>query len=187
MSVFLGSEWAHNFAHLWAAQQSGAPADGVRFFFGTPLLIYNNVNDDFVSPAQHIHRTAAGPVFSTLQALVGALTRRNISENTRLREISDIYFVTNSLIAAAGLAPFPALDGGPLIKWTLVSRGMSIAEADLTLRKINLGAAPLFAAAVVWAARRKLSFLAGLMSLFTILSVGYATGILAEPLPSANQ
>ena len=33
--------------------------------------------------------------------------------------------------------PIPGIDGGPLLKWSLVERGKSIKEADETVRKVN--------------------------------------------------
>src|SRR4030042_6373235 len=43
--IMLGSEWCHNLAHAAVAYKVGKPMDAIRIFFGTPLLIYYNIND----------------------------------------------------------------------------------------------------------------------------------------------
>jgi len=39
---------------------------------------------------------------------------------------------------AGSLTPLPVVDGGVILKWTLVERGRTPAEADAVVRRLNL-------------------------------------------------
>lgn len=45
-------------------------------------------------------------------------------------EVADCSSVGHGLILTGSLAPLPIVDGGSLLKWTLVERGRTPAEAD---------------------------------------------------------
>ena len=66
MAVALGSEWCHNLAHLIASNWIGKPMDQMRVQAGMPRCIYHEINDQDVTPRQHIARSRAGPIISLL-------------------------------------------------------------------------------------------------------------------------
>ena len=75
-TIMLGSEWCHNLAHAAVAHKIGRPVDAIRIFWGTPLLIYYDINDQQVTPCQHILRALGGPVFNALMVPICWLARR---------------------------------------------------------------------------------------------------------------
>jgi hypothetical protein len=54
MPILLGLEWCHNFAHAAAAYLIGKRMDAMRITWGTPLVVYYDINDTTVTPRQHI-------------------------------------------------------------------------------------------------------------------------------------
>ena len=66
MPVVLGSEWCHNLAHAAAARIVGKPMDAIRITWGMPLVVYYDINDESVTPRQHIIRALGGPVLHNL-------------------------------------------------------------------------------------------------------------------------
>ena len=61
-----GVEWCHNLAHTAAAQAVGKPADEFKLLFGTPRLVFRELNDSSITPRQHIIRAAGGPLLNLL-------------------------------------------------------------------------------------------------------------------------
>jgi hypothetical protein len=55
--------------------------------------------------------------------------------DTAARELAEISAVSHGAICFGSLAPFSIVDGGILLKWSLVSQGHSEAEADAGLKK----------------------------------------------------
>ena len=46
-------------------------------------------------------------------------------------------FASNLFLSTISLLPIPGIDGGPILKWSLVERGMTNQEADEVVRKAN--------------------------------------------------
>lgn len=137
MPVILGSEWGHNLAHAAAARWVGKPMDAIRIIGGMPRVIYEDINDLTVTPRQHILRALGGPLFNLLILPVAILFRTFTRPKSTARDIADTAVMMNVFIPLAGLQPIPGLDGGPILKWTLVESGCSIEEADLVVRKVD--------------------------------------------------
>ncbi len=108
------SEWGHNFAHAGAAHMVQRPMDYLRILGGTPLVVYNEVNDRQVSPTQHMLRALGGPLFNLLVAPLAWLAYRRQAAGSRGQAVARNVLATNLLIPLLGLLPLPALDGGPL-------------------------------------------------------------------------
>src|SRR4030042_4456504 len=136
--ILFGSEWCHNLAHTAVAHRIGKPVDAIRIFWGTPLLIYYDINDQQVNPRQHILRASGGPIFNALMVPISWLAKRFTKKGTLTRYAADFALGTNIFIATIALLPIPGIDGGPLLKWSLVDKGHTPQEADETLRKVNL-------------------------------------------------
>jgi Zn-dependent protease len=136
--IIFGSEWCHNLAHAAVAHHIGKPADAILIFWGTPLLIYYDINDQQVSPSHHILRATGGPLFNALMVPLTLLARRATRDGTLGRYCADLAVGANGFIAAMALLPIPGIDGGPILKWSLVKGGRSPQEADEVVKKVNL-------------------------------------------------
>jgi hypothetical protein len=173
MSVLLGSEWCHNLAHAAAARIIKKPMDAIRITWGMPILVYYDVNDQRVSPREHMIRAAGGPFINFVILLLSLILRPFTRFESVSRDITDVAIGMNSFLLFAGLQPQPWLDGGPLVKWSLVERGYSIKQADEVVRKINtvIGPGLIGASVLAFKKRRKLvGVLLGLLSLTSILA-----------------
>jgi Zn-dependent protease len=179
-AIFFGSEWCHNLAHAAAAWKIGKPADAIRIFFGTPLLIYYDINDQQVLPGEHIARASGGPIFNALVVPLACLARHFTTEGTFSRYIADFAFGTNIFLATASLLPIPGLDGGVLLKWSLVGHGHTIAEADEAVKHVNLAVGSGLAAAAEVALKKCHKGLGVAAALLAIISLVIGLGLLKE-------
>jgi Zn-dependent protease len=130
-------EWSHNFAHAAAASRIGKPMDALRITWGTPLVIYYDINDPSVSPRQHILRALGGPVFNTLLLPVALFLRQQTKPKSIAREMTDSAVGMNLFLCTVSMLPIPGLDGGPILKWSLVEHGRSNEKADHVVRRVN--------------------------------------------------
>jgi Zn-dependent protease len=178
--ILFGSEWGHNLAHAAVAYRIGKPMDAIRIFWGTPLLIYYNINDQQVSPRQHILRASGGPVFNALVVPICWLARCVTQEGTFPRYITNFALGVNIFIASIALLPIPAIDGGPILKWSLVERGHSPQVADQTVKKVNLalGSGLGIASGVALSKRRR--WLGAAIAAFALTSLAIGLGLIKE-------
>ena len=137
MAVVLGSEWCHNLAHLLASNWIGKPMDKMRIQAGMPRCIYHDINDPNVSPRQHITRSLGGPIISSLLLQVTRLARSLTRSDSIVGETAKTAYQTNLFLSLISLLPIPGIDGGPILKWSLVERGKTIKEADHVVQKLN--------------------------------------------------
>ena len=137
MPVVLGSEWCHNLAHAAAAQMVGKPMDAIRITWGMPLVVYYDTNDETVTPRQHIIRALGGPAFNLLVLPLALFFRHCTRPDSMLRDIANMAAGTNLFLPAAGLLPIPGIDGGPILKWSLVEKGHTPETADEIVRKVD--------------------------------------------------
>jgi Zn-dependent protease len=180
MPVILGSEWCHNLAHVAAAQWIGKPMDALRITWGMPLCVYYDINDASVMPGQHILRSMGGPLVSSTLFLLSMVVQRFSPRDSTLREVANIAAGTNAFLSVVSLLPIPGIDGGAILKWSLVERGHEISEADAIVRRVDAGvgfALTLIAGAAISRGRR---FLGLLSSMLALLSFGVALGWINE-------
>ncbi len=137
MIATLGSEWCHNLAHVLVSNWVNKPMDVLRIQFGMPRCIYHQINDPQVTSRQHIIRSLGGPIINFLLLPVGWLGRKITREDTIAGVTADTFYQTNLFLSLVSLLPIPGIDGGPILKWSLVERGKSIKEADEVVRKVN--------------------------------------------------
>ncbi len=180
MSTALGSEWCHNLAHAAAAQSIGKPMDALRVTWGMPLVVYYDIHDRSVTPRQHIFRALGGPVCSGLLLLLGLLFRRLTRHGTVPGDAANAAVGMNAFLFSVSLLPIPAIDGGPILKWSLVDRGATPEEADETVRGVNrvLGGGFVVAAGIALKRRRRLLGL--ILAMFAALSLSMGFGLLKE-------
>lgn len=178
--ILLGSEWFHNLAHTLVASRIRKPVDAVRIFFGTPLLIYYDINDQQVSPTQHITRALGGPIFNALMIPFAWLVKQSVQEGTLNHYAANFALWTNSFISLVSLLPIPGIDGGPILKWSLVETGHTPAEADELVRKVNLALGSGLAIASGVALKKRRKWLALTVTAFAATSLAIGLGLLKE-------
>lgn len=180
MPVILLSEWCHNLAHAAAAKYVGKPMDAIRITWGMPLVVYHDINDLDVSPKQHILRALGGPIFNIFVLPFAILYRQVSKPNTTARDVADAAVGANTVIPAVGLLPIPGLDGGPILKWSLVEQGHSVQEADRMVRKTNRILGILLSLGGANSLKKRRWLLGGLLITLSALALSIAAGILKE-------
>jgi Zn-dependent protease len=180
MPVLLGSEWGHNLAHAAAARWVGKPMDAIRVTWGMPLLVYYDINDEMVTPRQHILRALGGPVFNLLVLPPAMYLRSRCDPGSVAYDITNVAAGTNAFLPAVGLLPIPGIDGGPILKWSLVENGQTPEEADLAVRKVDGVLGVLLATAGGILLKRKRWLLGGFVVQMAAIALGIATGIFKE-------
>lgn len=82
-------------------------------------------------------RAVGGPIFNALGLLLSAVIYAVASGNPIIRELAAWSAVGHGWILLAALLPLPMVDGGTLVKWTLVARGRTEKEADEMVRRVD--------------------------------------------------
>lgn len=125
----------HYGGHIYSSRVANAPVDQVHFGAPMPMTIYNN-ND--VSPEAHKLRAIGGPIASLLMLLILLFLRAFTAPNTMLREFFNIQSWVHGILGFGSLAPIPFVDGGSILKWTMVQRGQTPEQADESVKEANL-------------------------------------------------
>lgn len=133
-ATLIVADLGHAMAHIVSARAAGAPMDEIVLSPEMPRTIYF---DDDVPP--HVHRTRAigGPIFSALGLLASLLLRRLAPRESLLNELAGWSSIGHGFILGS-LTPLPPVDGGSILKWTLVEKGKSSAEADEIVQQVGL-------------------------------------------------
>jgi hypothetical protein len=160
--VLILADVGHAFAHTLSARLAGAPVDRIKLSSGMPRTIYD---DNQVSPRTHRMRASGGPIFSALGLGLSLLAHILLPHDSIAREVAGWSCIGHGLILTGSLAPLPIVDGGSLLKWTLVERGRSPVEADQVVRQAGIvtGIAA-SSAGVMLATRRRWLPAAGLIA-----------------------
>lgn len=178
--ILLGSEWCHNLAHAAAARLVGKPMDALRVVWGMPLVVYYDIGDETVTPREHILRALGGPVCNALILPLALLFRQATRPDSALRDMANAAVGMNTFLSTVSLLPIPGIDGGPILKWSLVERGYAPEAADETVRGVNrvLGGGLGIAAGV--ALKRRRWFAGSILALFTVLALALGFGLVEE-------
>jgi Zn-dependent protease len=179
-TILFASEWGHNLAHTAVAHHIGKPVDAIRIFWGTPLLIYYDINDQNVSPRQHILRASGGPIFNALMVPICWLARNFTREGSLSNYAANFALGTNLFIATMALFPIPGIDGGPILKWSLVERGKNQQQADETLKKVNLALGSGLSVVTAVAFKKHRKWLGAAIAAFAITSLAIGLGLIKE-------
>jgi hypothetical protein len=163
MIPLLIADLGHAMAHIVSARYAGAPMDAILVSEGMPRTLYQNKD---VPPQAHRLRAAGGPIFSAVALLLSGLWLRLTRRDSLGRELAHWSCIGHGFILTGSLAPVPIVDGGSLLKWTMVDQGRTPAEADAVVRRVDLalGAAATTAGAALAARRRWLPALGLLAS-----------------------
>lgn len=133
--VLLVADVGHAMAHIVSARVAGAPMDEIVISSGMPRTLYH---DNDVPPRVHRLRALGGPVFSGLGLLASLLLRALTPPGSASHEVAGASCLGHGSILLGSLAPLPMVDGGCLIKWTLVEAGQSEAEAEALVKTLDL-------------------------------------------------
>jgi len=179
-SAILGTEWCHNLAHAFIANWIGKPMDELQIQFGVPRCRYKEINDRKVSPRQHVIRSLGGPLINLLLIPLTALVKFLTKPDTIARETANAALQTNMFLSAVSLLPIPGIDGGPILKWSLVEKGYEIEEADQVVQRVNgpLSLALGLFSGAVFLNKKKLASILG--TLLALISLGIYTGKIKE-------
>lgn len=180
MPVVVGSEWYHNFAHAAAARWVGKPMDVLRITWGTPLVVYYVLDDPSVTPRQHIVRALGGPAANAVAFLICLLLRRCTRPDSVAREIAGTAVWTNGFLCTVGLLPLPGIDGGPILKWSLVQRGRTPQEADRVVERVDSVLGVILGIAAGWAFKQRRWILGAVLAQFAVLALGLGLRLIRE-------
>jgi Zn-dependent protease len=180
MPAVLGLEWCHNLAHVYISQLIGKPMDELQILWGMPRCVYYDLNDPTTTPREHIMRSLGGPLFNLTALPLLGLARGMTERGSLAREVADLALRMDVFLSVVSLLPIPGIDGGPVLKWSLVERGATIREADETVRKVN-GVLGLILGIFSWLALKKKRRSLGILSiLLSVLSFGVFTRLIKE-------
>jgi hypothetical protein len=180
MAVSLGSEWGHNLAHLSISNWIGQPMDEFRIQLGMPRCLYQHINDRDVSPEQHILRALGGPIFNLLVLPFAAAAARLTRKGSLVGTTARTALATNLFLSLVSLLPIPGIDGGPILKWSLVKRGSSVPEADEIVRKVNGPLAVILGLFSSWSFGKKNHLVGFFSAMLGATSLGIAAGWIKE-------
>jgi hypothetical protein len=125
----------HLLGHLLSARYAGAPLDHIYITAPLPQTLYD---DNDVEPRTHCLRAVGGPVGSGWGFILARLLRRLTPANSAMRDLLNLIALANGLTSLGSFYPLPIVDGGTLLKWSLVEGGTPPPEADKVVQKTNL-------------------------------------------------
>ena len=145
-----------------------------------PLCVYHDINDESVTPRQHIIRAFGGPLFNLLVLPIALIFRSLTHPRSFARDVANAAVGTNIFLPVVGLVPLPGIDGGAILKWSLVEKGLTQEEADLGVRKVDGVLGPLFAIAGFFSFKNRRWLIGGLFAQFSLIAIAVALGIFKE-------
>ncbi len=132
--LLLVAEFGHPLAHIFSARFAGAPMDEVRIAADMPRTLYK---DNDVTPYSHLMRALGGPIFNVIGLLLSIAIFEIVPANSILREWMAWSAGGHGLLLIMSLTPLPPVDGGAILKWTLVAKGKTEQDADKVVRQID--------------------------------------------------
>jgi hypothetical protein len=134
--ILLIAEIGHPIAHIFSARYAGAPMDEIQISAeaGMPRTLYWN---NEVSPDVHRMRAMGGLIFNLLGLLLSLAIYAVVPGNSIAWELAAWSAAGHGLLFIMSLAPVPMVDGGTILKWTLVARRRTVTEADEIVRRID--------------------------------------------------
>jgi hypothetical protein len=133
--VMMIADLGHAMAHIVSARYAGAPMDEILISEGMPRTLYH---DNDVPPRAHRTRALGGPIYSAVGLALSCLVRGLAPQGSVVREVAGWSCLGHGFIFGGGLVPLPIVDGGSILKWTLVERGRTPEEADEVVAQVDL-------------------------------------------------
>ena len=133
--LLLVVDFGHALAHIFSARYAGAPIDEILISAtNMPRTLYSNTD---VSPDVHRMRALGGPMYNLVGLLLSVAIFEVVSGNPIARELAAWSAIGHGLLLIISLSPLPPVDGGTILKWTLVAKGRTEAAADEIVRRVN--------------------------------------------------
>lgn len=171
--ALIAADVGHAFAHTFSARAAGAPMDQIKLSSGMPRTIYF---DQGVPPRAHILRALGGPLYSALGLATSFALGSLLPRKSMAREVVGWSIIGHGLILAGSLAPIPIVDGGSILKWSLVENGQTPQAADRLVEQSGIAAGiAAGAAGAGFAARQRWLPAAGLLAA-GIIAIASAKG-----------
>lgn len=130
------AEFGHALAHIFSARYAGAPMDEVVITADMPRTLYQN---NAVAPKTHRMRALGGPIFNLGCFLISMAIFAISPGASILHEWMAWSAGGHGLLFIMSLVPLPPVDGGAILKWTLVQSGRTESEADKLVRQVDWG------------------------------------------------
>jgi hypothetical protein len=127
-------EYGHPVAHIFSARHAGAPMDELVIAADMPRTLYR---DNDVAPAAHRMRALGGPLYNLAGLLLSLALWLIAPLNSLAGEWAGWSAAGHGLLLAMSLVPVPMVDGGAILKWTLVAGGKAEAEAEALVRRVD--------------------------------------------------
>lgn len=170
---YLLTDVIHGIGHIISSRHANAPMDSIHLAAPLPSTIYHNQD---VSPEAHRMRAVGGPIASMVALGLTLLLRPLTTVGSIGREFLNISALMHALIGLGSLMPLPFVDGGSMLKWTMVKRGRTPDAADAMVEETNLTVG-LFALIVAMGLTALRYWKAGLIALFHgLLFIGVGLG-----------
>lgn len=132
--LLLSVEFGHPLGHIFSARFAGAPMDEIRIAADMPRTLYK---DNDVTPNAHRMRALGGPIFNVIGLLLSIAIFELVSPNSIVREWMTWSAFGHGLLLLMSLTPLPPVDGGTILKWTLVAKGRTERDADKVVQRID--------------------------------------------------
>lgn len=133
--LLMVAEFGHPFGHIFSARHAGAPMDELVIAGDMPRTLYD---DNHVAPHVHRMRALGGPIFNVVGLLLSIAIFEIVPANSIARELLAWSAIGHGLLLIMSLSPVPSVDGGTILKWTLVGKGKTEKEADHIIRNVDL-------------------------------------------------
>ena len=147
---------------------------------GMPRCIYIEINDREVSPRQHIIRSLGGPLINLLLIPIAALIRFTTNPGSIARETANVFLKTNTILFTVSVLPIPGIDGGPILKWSLVDKGYDIGEADQVVQNVNGPLSIMLGLFSSWSFLKNKKLRGIFSGLLALISLAVFTGLIKE-------
>jgi hypothetical protein len=133
--AMMAADLGHAMAHIVSARYAGAPMDEILLSEGMPRTLYY---DNDVPPRVHRLRALGGPIYNVVGLAISCLLRGLAPRGSWVREVAGWSRLGHAFILGGSLVPLPIVDGGTVLKWTLVERGRTHEQADEMVRQVDL-------------------------------------------------
>jgi hypothetical protein len=132
--VLLFAELGHPLGHIFSARHAGAPMDEIIITADMPRTIYKDNN---VAPKAHRMRALGGILYNLAGLLISLAIFAVSPHSSLLHEVMTWSALGHGMLILMSLMPVPMIDGGSILKWTLVDRGRTERAADEVVRRVD--------------------------------------------------
>ncbi len=133
MFLLILADFGHPFAHIFSARYAGTPMKEIRI--AVTQMPHTLYDDNAASPTAHRLRALGGPIFNLLCFLLSVAVIVVAPGGSIAKELASWSAGAHSMMLIMSLAPEPMVDGGNILKWTLVARGWSEVAAIAAVRR----------------------------------------------------